>query len=673
MTHYTTEDPNRSSGPPSGSTAQRLFRYVLLFRRKVALALVILVLALGAQLAGPLLAKQIIDEHIQAITWAWRELPVAAVPEGIRFVPYREMAYVRSDWAAPGELPAEAAAVSISQEGLSMQLSSPTYGETLLSASEVTSFYRYDTQPVLTLVGGIILLAVIASLLNFVQSLMLQTVAQRIVQRIRMDVFSQMHRIPIRFFDNTPVGQIVSRIANDTENIKELYMSFMATFAVSGLNIVGVFAALLFLDWRMALVCAILLPIYTLIIILHLKFSRKYVAVIRARLAEMNATLNETIHTMPILQAFRREQRTREEFEVLNEDRYRNQVMQFRIFAFSGRNAVYFVGRLFTAMIIWYFGSQSLTGAISFGVFYLFIDYLGRIFEPIIGIFDQMMNAQRAVVSAERVFELMDMEGEEVEAEPKAPRPQGQVEFDQVSFGYQPGTQVLRKISFTAARGQTVALVGHTGSGKSSIMNLLLGFYEPDEGEIRIDGQATGMMSKQALRQHMGIVLQDPYLFTGDIRSNVALHHPELTDEQVWQALQDVGADRFVSRLPQGMHEPVVERGSTLSAGERQLISFARALVYDPAILILDEATSSIDSETEALIQRALDVVREGRTTFIIAHRLSTIKEADTILVLHRGEIVERGTHDELMAREGRYYRMYQLQSNEPSLAGEIA
>ena len=666
MTRSSEEHQSQTDQQAGGSTARRLFQYVLLFKRKVAIAIVILVVALAAQLAGPLLAKQIIDEHIQAITWDWAEVPQTAVPDGIRSVAYRDMAYVRSDWAAPADLPGGEGKATIRQDGLTMTLNSPTYGETTLGASEVTSFYQHDTQPVLWLVGAIILLGVVASVLNFIQSLMLQTVAQRIVQRIRMDVFRNMHRIPIRFFDNTPVGQIVSRIANDTENIKELYMSFMATFVVSGLNILGVFTALLFLDWRMALVCAILLPIYTLIIILHLKFSRRYVAAIRARLAEMNATLNETIHTMPILQAFRREKRTREEFEVLNEDRYRNQRMQFRIFAFSGRNAVYFVGRIFTAMIIWYFGSQSLTGAISFGVFYLFIDYLGRIFEPIIGIFDQMMNAQRAVVSAERVFELMDKEGQEVDPSPSAQRPQGHVEFDGVSFGYQPNRYVLKNISFSAKRGETVALVGHTGSGKSSIMNLLLGFYEPAAGEIRIDGREVRTFSKQALRKHMGIVLQDPYLFTGDIRSNVALHHPELTDEQVWKALQEVGADRFVSRLPRGMQEPVVERGSTLSAGERQLISFARALVYDPAILILDEATASIDSETEALIQRALDVVREGRTTFIIAHRLSTIKEADTILVLHRGEIVERGTHDELMAREGRYYRMYQLQSNDP-------
>jgi len=661
----------------SRAVAGRLYRYMLLFKGRIAIAIVVLILALAAQLAGPLIAKMIIDDHILAIEKDWRELAAGDVPAGVKRVEFRDHAYIRSDWEsaekAAAERTNEKADAKIRQEGRSFVLDSPAYGQVELTSADVTAFYREDVQPVLLLVGLIVTLALVASILNFIQSLMLQIAAQRIVQRIRVDVFRHIHQLPIRFFDNTPVGQIVSRVANDTENIKELYMSFMATFVVSGANIAGVFVALLFLDWRLALVCFALIPIYTIIIMLHLKYSRKYVAVIRARLAEMNAMLNETIQVMPILQAFRRVKKTNEEFEALNEERYRNQVMQFRIFAFSGRNAVYFVGRMFTAAVLWYFGSQSLESAISFGVFYAFIEYLGRIFEPVIGIFDQMMNAQRAVVSAERVFALMDEAGDEkqkhVQARSgnvqEAPRPQGRVTFDKVTFGYQAAQPVLKGISFEAERGQTIALVGHTGSGKSSIMNLLLGFYEPSSGEIRIDGQAINTMSKQDLRRHMGIVLQDPFLFTGDIRFNVTLHNEHLDDASVRRALEEVGAAGFVEQLPAGIHEPVVERGSTLSAGQRQLLSFARALAYDPAILILDEATSSIDSATEALIQQALDVLRHGRTTFIIAHRLSTIKEADCILVLHRGEIVERGTHSELMNLQGRYYRMYQLQSGE--------
>lgn len=654
-----------AAGRPS--TAGRLVQYMLLFKGRVGAALLVLVLAVGAQLAGPLVAKTIIDEHITVMTSeAWYELQPAAVPDGLRSVEFRGLHYVRGDWLGDSDgLPAGAADAKVEQDGAAFTLISPSLGSVKLAADEVTAFYRHDVRPVLLLIGLIIALALAASVLNFIQSFMLQSTAQRIVQRIRMDVFRHLHRLPVRFFDNTPVGQVVSRVANDTENIKELYMSFMATFVVSGLNILGVFVLLAVLDWRLALLCFVLLPLYAGIMVIHLKFSHKYVSVIRARLAEMNAKLSEAIVVMPIIQAFRRERTIEQEFDELNDDRYRNQVMQFRIFAFSGRNAVYFLGRIFTAAVVWYFGSGSLTGAISIGAFYAFIEYLGRIFEPVIGIFDQMMNAQRAVVSAERVFALMDEEGMLPEPE-KAPiaRPEGHVVFDRVTFGYKPDEPVLRNVSFEAKRGETVALVGHTGSGKSSIMNLLLGFYEPQAGSIAIDGRNIGDMPKQSLRRHMGIVLQDPFLFTGDVAFNVGLHNDAIDDERIRQALEDVGAADFVEKLPRGRHEPVVERGSTLSSGQRQLISFARALAYDPAILILDEATSSVDSETESVIQHALDVLRSGRTTFVIAHRLSTIKDADMILVLHKGVIVERGTHDELMAQQGRYYRMYQLQSS---------
>jgi ATP-binding cassette subfamily B protein len=260
----------------------------------------------------------------------------------------------------------------------------------------------------------------------------------------------------------------------------------------------------------------------------------------------------------------------------------------------------------------------------------------------------------------------MDIEGKEVEKTDQVSRPEGAVKFDDVTFAYKDGEEVLKRISFEARKGETVALVGHTGSGKSSIMNLLLGFYEPSSGMITIDGRDLASMSKQALRKHMGIVLQDPFLFAGDIKFNVSLYNEEITLDRVKSALSDVGAAPFIEQLPHGYDEQVVERGSTLSSGQRQLISFARALAFDPSILILDEATASIDSETEGLIQRALKVVSEGRTTFVIAHRLSTIREADQILVLHHGEIVERGNHDELMSQQGRYYKMYQLQKGEP-------
>ncbi|WP_169087875.1 ABC transporter ATP-binding protein [Paenibacillus sp. PL91] len=530
-----------------------------------------------------------------------------------------------------------------------------------------------DLAPVLWLLALYMGLLLVASIGNFSQSYILQSTALQIIKNMRMDLMRHIQRIPLRYFDNTPIGQIVSRIANDTEAVRDLFMSFMATFVVSFVQLIGIFTALFILDVRLALFCLLLPPLFALIMVIHLKYSKRYITIMRARLSDMNAMINESIVVMPIIQAFRREKVTLDEFEVLNEDRYVNQIKQFRVFSLSSRNIVGTIGSLVTALVIWYFGRASLETSIMFGVFYAFIDYLGRIFQPIIGIFDQLTNAQRAFVSAEKVFAILDMEGMEVEEVAAVKRPEGVVKFDQVTFAYKEGENVLKQISFEVRKGETVALVGHTGSGKSSIMNLLLGFYEPDQGVISIDGRDISGYSKQALRKHMGIVLQDPYLFAGDIKFNVSLYNKDISIDRVKSVLKDVGAAPFIEQLPNGYDELVVERGSTLSSGQRQLISFARALAFDPSILILDEATASIDSETEGLIQQALRVVSQGRTTLVIAHRLSTIREADQILVLHRGEIVERGNHDALMALGGRYYKMYQLQKGEKASAEPVS
>jgi len=574
------------------STGSRLLSYAFGYKYRIVGALAILLCAVGAELAGPFIIKEIVDGHL-----------------------------------------------------------TPPTG---------------NLGPVLVLLAFYMGLVLLSGVLNFSQSYLLQATALRIIKNMRMDVMRHIQRIPLRYFDNTPAGQIVSRVANDTEAIRELFMSFMATFIVSFAHLFGIYIALFILDAQLALYTLALPPVFVVIMYFHLKFSKKYVSIMRARLSDMNAMINESIVVMPILQAFRREKATLEEFERLNEDRYVAQVKQFRIFSLSSRNIVGTIGSLLTAFVIWHFGNLSVAGAaVSFGVLYAFIDYLGRIFNPIIGIFDQLMNAQRAFVSADKVFAILDMEGKEVEEASGAVKPEGEVKFENVTFAYNDDDHVLKNISFTARQGETVALVGHTGSGKSSIINLLLGFYEPGAGRITIDGVDISTLSKQQLRKHMGIVLQDPYLFAGDIKFNVSLYNKDISLERVKQALADVGAASFVEQLPRGYDEPVVERGSTLSSGQRQLISFARALAFDPSILILDEATASIDSETEGLIQRALKVVSEGRTTLVIAHRLSTIRDASQILVLHRGEIVERGTHDELMALRGRYFKMYQLQTGE--------
>lgn len=630
-------------------------------------ALFILLLSVAAQLSGPYIVKVIIDEHILAIDDSkWYQMEQAFVPVDAKFVQLQDQSYIREDWLDEEQIDLSWEQIQLKSRDTRLFMIINPSEERQLTVEEIYLLYQYDIKPVFLLVGLFVVLLVIAGVLAFYQGYLLQNIALFIIQKMRSDVMKHVHRLPVRYFDNTPIGQIVTRITNDTEAIKELFMSFMATFVVSGVTLFGIYIALFILDVKLAAITLLIVPLFIWFMYLHLKYSKKYTQIMRARLSDMNSMISESISVMPIIKAFRREEATHKEFEDLNHERFVNQIKQFRVFSISSRNITSFVGSITIAGAIWYFGGASLSSTISIGVFVAFLNYLGMVFQPIIGIFDQLTNAQRAIVSAERVFNLLDKEGIEVEDPIGLQRPEGHVEFDHVSFGYKENEYVLKNITFGAKQGETIALVGHTGSGKSSIMNLLLGFYDTAEGEIRIDGRNIQSMPKQELRNHMAIVLQDPFLFAGDIKFNVSLYNKDITLEKVKQAIRDVGAEPFVLGLPNGYDEEVVERGSTLSSGQRQLISFARALAFDPAILILDEATSSIDSETEGIIQEALKVLVKGRTTFVIAHRLSTIKQADRILVMHRGEIVEAGRHEELMKLNGRYCKMVQLQQEAP-------
>lgn len=379
--------------------------------------------------------------------------------------------------------------------------------------------------------------------------------------------------------------------------------------------------------------------------------------------SDINAKLNESIQGMQIIQAFEQEEQVKEEFNAINDEWYevlRKYVVLDSLVQFSFAD---FLRRLSLLLLMVYFSTQYINGVlgVSVGMLYLFGDYVTRLYEPIKGTIQQMAFVHQAVAAGDRVFEMLDYEAEE-NVEKEMAMQEGRVEFKDVGFGYTEEKKVLKEINFVAEPGQTVALVGHTGSGKSSIMNLLFRFYDPQEGMILIDGQDTKQHSRQSVRERMGIVLQDPFLFTGTIESNITMNHSSISREVVLKALKDVGGETLLEKFEKGIEEPVVEKGSTLSSGQRQLISFARALAFDPKILILDEATSSIDTETEDIIQHAMDVLKEGRTTFIIAHRLSTIQHADQILVLDQGEIIERGNHDELLAQEGIYADMYTMQ-----------
>ncbi|MDG4656772.1 ABC transporter ATP-binding protein [Ectobacillus antri] len=662
------------------STGKRLVQYALTVKGTIIAALLMLSVAVAAELTGPFVAKQMIDKHIVGIEVPWYETVKdneavfykgSWYKRGDRFTEEdkgkevrimqvgRDYYFVNSAITIDGKRTVNGNEISI-QNDSAVQV----YKAQKLTRQELFDFYQPEIPYLLRLSIAYFALLVVASFFSYGQKFFLQKASNRIIQRMREDVFAHIQEIPIRYFDKLPAGKIVSRVTNDTEAIRELYVTVLATFFSSSIYIVGIFIALFLLDAKLAVICVFIVPILVVWIMLYRKAASGYNHAIRSRLSDINGTINESINGMTIIQAFRQEKQTQKDFEQLNKEYYDYQNKLLSLNAATSHNLVGVLRNIAFVLVIWYFGGASLTAGsmLSLGVIYAFVDYLTRLFSPITGIVNQLGNLEQARVASERVFELLDEPGEAVSNE-KVSRFKGDITFENVSFAYDEENVVLKDISFTAKSGETVALVGHTGSGKSSIMNVLFRFYDFQKGKVCIDGQDVTQLPKQTIRSHMGIVLQDPFLFTGTLATNVSLENKSISREKIEQALRDVGAERFIKNLPKGLDEPVIEKGSTLSSGERQLISFARALAFDPAILILDEATSSIDTETEAIIQNALDVLKKGRTTFIIAHRLSTIKNADQILVLDRGHIVEKGTHDELMAKQGRYYRMYQTQA----------
>lgn len=506
-------------------------------------------------------------------------------------------------------------------------------------------------------------LALVTAVSRYFSFLLLTIGANEIVKNMRNDLFAHVQKLPIRYFDNLPAGKVVSRITNDTEQLRIFYVVVVGQVLTNLVYLVGIYIALMQINVTFGLVTMLLIPFFVLWAIVYQKFAVPFTTKIRSLVSDINGTLNESIQGMSIIQAYQQEDKMEKEFTDVNEDWYKYS-LKFTLLDSMGSFSFVEVIKNFTLLLlVVYVGNAYLgtTLGITVGLLYVYVDYTTRLFNPIQGIVTQYAYLQTAMASAKRVFEMKLIKTEEDQTKELTFK-EGEVVFDHVSFAYKDDEYVLKDINFTANKGQTVALVGHTGSGKSSIMNLLFRFYDPTKGTILIDGTPTTAVSRKSLRKHMGIVLQDPYLFKGTIASNITLGETSISREAVIQAIEEVGGDTLLHNMANGIDEPVVDKGSTLSSGQRQLISFARALAFDPEILILDEATSSIDTETEEIIQHAMDVLKKGRTTFIIAHRLSTIQHADQILVLNQGEIVERGDHDSLIHQQGIYAEMYRSQ-----------
>jgi ATP-binding cassette subfamily B multidrug efflux pump len=518
------------------------------------------------------------------------------------------------------------------------------------------------------LLGLLALLFLVALLLDFAieygQTLLTAYVGQRIMYDLRMQIFGHLQRLSISFFDRNPVGRLMTRVTSDVETLNELFSSGVVTVFGDLFTLLAIMVMMLVMDWRLALVTFAVIPLVWLTATIFRRHVRGAFREIRFRLARLNAYLQERLSGMRVIQLFGREQDSAQRFAELNREHLQAHLRSITIYA------VFFpVVELLTAvamaLLLYYGGLRTLSGSLTVGVLAAFIQLTRRFFQPLQDLSEKFNLLQSAMASSERVFALLDQPVSVLEpARPvELPRPaRGEVRFEGVWFRYNPdGPWVLRDVSFTASPGRTIALVGHTGAGKTTIVNLLLRFYDPDRGRILIDGIDIRQLSTSDLRSLIGFVQQDLFLFVGDILHNLTLD-ASIPVEAAQQAAKRVGADLFIERLPSGYHHRLGERGRSLSVGERQLLSFARALALDPTILVLDEATSSVDAEAEAQIQRAIAELMAGRTSIVVAHRLSTILHADEILVLQHGEIRERGSHRELLAAQGLYYRLYQLQ-----------
>ncbi|MCJ1908876.1 ABC transporter ATP-binding protein [Planococcus ruber] len=523
---------------------------------------------------------------------------------------------------------------------------------------------NFPTGPVVGLAIGYLFIQISNVVISYFQLLKFQEAALKIIQQMRIDVFAKVQNLGMRYFDKTPAGSIVSRVTNDTEAIKEMFVSVLIGFLQSAFLIIGVYIAMFFLNVKLAAISLVLLPILFWIMYLYRKYSSVFYQDLRERLGQLNAKISESVQGMGMIQALGQEERLKDEFSGINEQHWQAGKRNIKIDGLLLRPAIDLVYALALIILLSYFGITSFSNTVEVGVIYAFVTYIDRFFEPINQVMQRLSIFQQAIVAAARVFSLLDEDDlAPAQNSTAGTIEDGRIEFKGVSFSYDGTTDVLKNISFTAMPGETVALVGHTGSGKSSIINLLMRFYEFSKGDILIDGKSVKNYESQELRKKIGLVLQDPFLFYGSIESNIRLHNQKMTDAEVQEAAEFVQADRFIHALPNGYRQDVTERGSTFSSGQRQLVAFARTMATNPKILVLDEATANIDTETEIAIQAGLERMRKGRTTIAIAHRLSTIQDADQILVLHHGEIVERGTHQELLSQRGLYHKMYLLQN----------
>ncbi|MBN2125519.1 MAG: ABC transporter ATP-binding protein [Deltaproteobacteria bacterium] len=674
---------------------RRLGRYALPYRKLIFTALFLTVLITLFELALPYLSKIAIDRYIlaswyrvdlsrmggeerDAFTARHGPFPERSRDGGEGFIDNAQMKrmdparlhefrkkgliserpfYRISPHVRPRELRAE-----LKRDGIVARTGALFVPlETLngLEPGEILRLRSGDVRGVAMISALLLVLLALSFGLGYGEYYLLEMTGQNIMQDIRLELFQRMEGQALRFFDRHPVGRLVTRVTNDIENLNEMFKSVMITVFKDVFILTGIVAVLLYLNWKLALVCFALIPFIFGLTLLFSSLARDAFRELREKVSKMNAFLQEKISGMRIIQLFAREAFQMEKFSRINHENYLAGMRQIRIFGVFMPLMELF-SSFAVALLIWYGGGRVINEQLTLGGLVAFISYIQMFFKPIRDIAEKYNIMQSAMASTERIVEFMDYREEIPDpAEPIVPdRIRGRLEFRDVSFAYEQDRPVLEDVSFEVDPGEMVAVVGATGAGKTTVVSLVERFYDPLGGRVLLDGVDIREMSKRELRAHIGLVMQDVFVFAGTIRDNITMGDEGIPAERVERAIQEANADRFIQRLPRGLDEEIGEGGATLSAGERQLLSFARALAYDPEILILDEATSSVDPETERLIQDAILRITKRRTTLVVAHRLSTIRHADRILVMHRGRIREQGTHEELTALGGLYAKL---------------
>ena len=642
----------------------------------MTLATVLVLFIIAVELYRPIIIGNAIDQYINGYYHPYAEADVSA-PDAVNWnglVLSRDQAVSKADSASfyqiflwkdhyyMAENLTRSECTALQNADTSVLKNYVRDGAQKLTSNDLKVLRQNDFKGILK--AGILFLLLLFSgfFLNLADTWLLQKMGQQIVYKLREETFTHIHSLSLSFFNTTPVGKLVTRVSNDTEAVNELFSTILVKLFKNVVKIIGYASVMLSINVKMAGISFLLLPLVAILTFVFRHLSRKAYQITRNKITELNTFLSEHISGMKLIQIFAREKEKYSEFEGKSMELYRanfREIMTFAIF----RPSIYLVSVIAMILVIRTGSLSVLNGSLSLGTLFVFITYISSFFEPIQELSEQLGTLQSSIASAEKIFSVLDVKPEIVSpADPTPVNILGEIEFRHVWFAYEEENYILKDVSFVIHPGEKAAFVGATGAGKSTILNLIGRYFDIQKGQILIDGIDIHEIDLDVLRGAIGQVQQDVFIFTGDIKSNISLNNEAISPDDVRRAAEIVNADPFIQKLPHGYDEPVTERGSTLSAGQRQLLSFARTLAYDPKILVLDEATANIDTETETLITQALARLMDGRTTIMVAHRLSTIQHADKIIVMHHGEIKESGTHQELLAKDGLYKKLYELQ-----------